>query len=161
MKYLSEKDSGDFINVSAVSENKKLLKSKLIELRSNGYVKTNFGEYNLMFGDGKQVKSEINLLSKITLKGNSLLYDMEKNTVSNTTNDFSGSTIGQLNQAESLKIEQTDIIQKTSHPVPKTTKKNPLFAKLIEYWWTFIVALIVGIILLMIEKGVIDIGILK
>ncbi len=99
LKFLSEKDNGTFIDVSLLSENKIFLKSKLVELRSNGHIKTNFGEYNLSFGDGEGIKNEINFSAKITLVGNRFLNEIEQNKHTSIVNDFSGSTIGQLNQS--------------------------------------------------------------
>lgn len=98
---------------------------------------------------------------KITLKekGRDIKNGTEKIFGTIINNDFSNSTIGQVSQAESLTVDRTEIKQEISPPSPNPTNKKPIFSKLIEYWWTFIIALIAGIILILIERGIIDIGI--
>tara|TARA_R110000850_G_C9973337_1_gene465338 strand:+ start:1318 stop:1716 length:399 start_codon:yes stop_codon:yes gene_type:complete len=71
-------------------------------------------------------------------------------------NEYSITEIGQLNLSEFLKKNKTKIEQAT-HPIEKPINKNPILSILTKYWWAFVVPLIVGIILIMIEKGIIDI----
>ncbi len=113
------------------------------------------------FGYACDLKNRKYLTKLIELKSWEKFLDWSENnnTESNITNNFSGSTIGQLNQSESLKVERTDIKQRTSPQTPKPNKKSSISPKLIEYWWLLVIAIIAGIILLMIERGIIDIGI--
>ena len=82
----------------------------------------------------------------------------KENTDSSITNDFSGATIGQVNQAEFLKVDKTEIKQKFQ---PKTKEKgrNAIILFLEKFWWQILIPLVMGILLILIEKGIIDIGI--
>lgn len=80
-----------------------------------------------------------------------------QNTESNITNDFSGSTIGQVNQSESLKVEKPKIKQ-INHPKAKEKKQNAIVSFVLKFWWQILIPLLIGIVLIMIEKGIIDIG---
>ena len=80
-----------------------------------------------------------------------------QNNDSKVTNDFSGSTIGQVNQSESLKVGQIEIKQ-TNHPKTKEKQQNAIVSFIVKFWWQILIPLLIGIVLIMIEKGVVDIG---
>ncbi|OBX17892.1 MULTISPECIES: hypothetical protein [Bizionia] len=73
-------------------------------------------------------------------------------------NDFSNSTIGQFNQADFLKNKKTEIKQNIQ---PKTNEKqqNAIISFIEKFWWQILIPLAIGIILILIEKGIINIGI--
>ncbi|WP_100616433.1 hypothetical protein [Confluentibacter citreus] len=73
-------------------------------------------------------------------------------------NNFSGSTIGQLNQSDFLKNQNTEIKQIIQ---PKTNEKqqNAIISFIEKFWWQILIPLVIGIILILIEKGIINIGI--
>ena len=81
-----------------------------------------------------------------------------QNTDGNITNDFSGSTVGQVNQSDFLKVEKTEIKQ-TTQPKTKEMQQNTIFSFIEKFWWQILIPLIIGIILIMIERGVINVGI--
>ncbi len=84
-------------------------------------------------------------------------YDGQNND-SNITNNFSGSTIGQVIQSSDKIFVKKNKIKQTTH----LTKKPSILAKiksfLSKFWWAVIIPLAVGIILILIERGIIDIG---
>jgi hypothetical protein len=84
--------------------------------------------------------------------------DNQKNE-SNITNDFSGSTIGQVNQSSEKVVIKKNKITQLDKPTNKTTFWVIIKSFLSKFWWIIIIPLAIGIILIMIEKGIIDIGI--
>ena len=117
LKYLSDNDNGEYIEVSKLSSDKKLLKSKLIELRQSKRIKTNFGEYHIA-----GVKTKINFLAKITIIGNEYLSTLSK---SNITNNFNNSSVGNL-------IQESDLSKARIKSIPKTENNTPLKKSLIQ-----------------------------
>ena len=78
LKHLKENDFGEYVDISMLFENKKLLKSKLIELRGSKLIKTNFGEYHI-----NGISTPCNFLVKITVNGNEYLNEIEKESIIN------------------------------------------------------------------------------
>lgn len=149
LKYLSENDSGQLVDVSQLCQDKVLLKSKLLSLRKEKLISFNSG-YAIA-----GIPNSTWLKAKIEFKG--LDYLDSLNNKSNMTNDFSGSTIGQVNQSEFLKVDKTEIKQ-TNHLKTKEKQQNSIVSFIVKFWWQILIPLLIGIVLLMIEKGVIDIG---
>ncbi len=86
-------------------------------------------------------------------------YRNKENEKSSTIiNDFSGSTIGQVNQSKSLIVKQTEI-KSTTTPKKKEKQQNVIISFIGKFWWRILIPLLIGIILTMIEKGVINIGV--
>jgi hypothetical protein len=56
------------------------------------------------------------------------------------------------------RLEKSPIKQINNPNEHAPTKKNPIFSILIEYWWQLLIGLISGILLILIERGIIDIG---
>ena len=81
-----------------------------------------------------------------------------QNTDSNIVNDFSNSTIGQVNQADFLKNKKTEIKQ-TIQPKTKEKQQNAIISFVEKFWWQILIPLAIGIALILIEIGIIDIGI--
>lgn len=80
-----------------------------------------------------------------------------QNTDANIINDFSGSTIGQVNQADFLKNKKTKIKQIIHH---KTLEKqeNAMISFVEKFWWQILIPLAIGIVSILIERKIIDIG---
>lgn len=80
-----------------------------------------------------------------------------QNTDANIINDFSGSTIGQVNQADFLKNKKTKIKQIIHH---KTHEKqeNAMISFVEKFWWQILIPLAIGIVSILIERKIIDIG---
>ena len=98
LKYLSENDNGKYINVSNITDDKLILKSKIKNLTKeslidskNTHLQINVGNINTY--NGIQIP-----ICKIQLKGIEYLSNIDKKNESNITNNFNNSTIGQLNQ---------------------------------------------------------------
>jgi len=74
----------------------------------------------------------------------------------NINNDFRKSTIGQMNQSDFLKVDKTEIKQ-TIHPKAKEKQQNAIISFVEKFWWQILIPLVIGVILILIEKGIIDI----
>jgi len=139
LKYLAENNNGSFINVGLVdnkknihSELRVLNKKKFIEIRkfSNGTITTN-------------------IQAKINIEGIAFLKKLDSE---NITNNFSGATIGMVNQDSDLKDLIIDIKQ-TNQPVTKE-KQQSAIVKFVEKWfWQILIPLLIGIVLIAIEKN--------
>lgn len=80
--------------------------------------------------------------------------DKDKSIVNN---DFSGSTIGQFNQSDFLRVNKTEI--KQINPSKTNEKQHtPIISFIVKFWWAFIIPLAATIVGILIEKGIIDIG---
>ncbi|WP_396633586.1 hypothetical protein [Maribacter sp. R86514] len=112
------------------------------------------------FGYACDLKNRKYLTKLIELKSweKFLEWSENDNSKSDFINDFSGSTIAQVNQSESLNVEKTEIKQ-TNHPKTKEKQQNAITSFIVKFWWQILIPLAIGIILIMIEKGIIDIGI--
>ena len=80
-----------------------------------------------------------------------------QNTDSNIINDFSGSTIGQVNQAAFLKNKETEIKQ-TIHHKTHEKQQNVIVSFIEKFWWQILIPLVIGIVIILIERKIIDIG---
>ncbi len=148
LKYLSENDNGQYIDVSGLHLDKILLRSKL-----NGLSKEKLILYSppieIRFGDGDNFKSE-NTKAKIEFKGIEYLNKLE-NENKNITNNFNSSTIGQFNQSNDLSVLKTEIKQ-TIQPNAKEKQQNAITSFVEKFWWQILIPLLLGIALLAIEQ---------
>ncbi len=122
LKFLSEKNNEESVDVSDLEPNKKLLKQKLLELKKEKLIKYGNG-IDLSFGDGSNLKIEF-IRAKINFNGLKFLKEIESEN-KNITNNFNNSTIGQFNQSDELKVLKTEIKQ-TNNPSKnkrETTKR--------------------------------------
>lgn len=74
-----------------------------------------------------------------------------QNTDANIVNDFSGSTIGQVNQADFLKNKKTKIKQ-IIHPKTHEKQQNAIISFVEKFWWQILIPFTLGIVLLLIER---------
>jgi hypothetical protein len=137
LKYLSEKDSGEPIEVSNLSVDKKLLKTKLKILLKEQFISC-------------RVFNDENITAKIKLKGNEYLNKMESEDKI-ITNNFNNSTIGQFNQSDELSVLKSEIKQ-TIHPKAKEKQQNAIILFVVKFWWQILIPLLLGIVLIAIEK---------
>lgn len=114
----------------------------------------------IRFGYACDLKNRKYLTKLIELKSweKFLEWTENHNSKSNFINDFSGSTIGQVNQSESLNVEKIELKQ-TNHPKTKEKQQNSITSFIVKFWWQILIPLAIGIMLIMIEKGIINIGI--
>ena len=56
------------------------------------------------------------------------------------------------------KVTHTEIKQ-TIQPTPKDIKQNPIISFIVKFWWQILVPLAIVVIGILIERGIIDIGI--
>lgn len=78
------------------------------------------------------------------------------NSNSNITNNFSGSSIGQINQSDNLKVEKTEI-QQPIHPITEDKQEDAFLSLIKKFWWKILIPIIIGIVLFVIEGWVIEI----
>lgn len=95
---------------------------------------------------------------KLTEKGRDVKNGKEKIFGVVINNDFSNSTIGQLNQADFLNNKKTEIKQ-IIHPKTNEKQQNAIISFIEKFWWKILIPLAIGVLLILIEKGIIDIGI--
>lgn len=62
-----------------------------------------------------------------------------------------------INQESDLLKSLATNIKQAATPIEKETKKKPIKPIVIKYWWSFIIPLIIGLLLLAVEKGIIKI----
>jgi|GEM_PF-2489987 len=95
----------------------------------------------------------------LTEKGRDIKNGKEEMIGISINNDFSNSTIGQVNQSlEKMEVKKNEIKQ-TVQP----TKKPSIWARIMsfcaKFWWKILIPLALIVIKLMIDRGIIDIGI--
>jgi hypothetical protein len=153
IKYLEDLKNGDTFILTKDSPNE--IYELILNLKNLGLLHkpTKFG-YACDFKNRKYLTKLIELNSWTDF----LNWLDGQNSDSSIVNNFSGSTIGQVNQSDFLKVEGTNIKQNVGGSTTKPKKNYPILSKLIEYFWPLIISIISGIILLMIERGIIDIG---
>jgi hypothetical protein len=89
--------------------------------------------------------------SKLAIK--EILNPKEEISRSNIiTNNFNNSNIGQLNQSDFIEIEKSKI-------QTNREKQNSILIFLKKFWWQILIPLAIGIILILIEKGILNIGV--
>jgi hypothetical protein len=145
LKYLFDNDNVEPIEISHLNINKKFLREKLNNLKKEKHIKC-------------RVITNENIIAKIEFKGVEYLNKIESENNKIITNTFNNSTIGQLNQSDELSVLKTEIKQ-TIHPTPKDIKQNPIISFIVKCWWQILVPLTIVIIGILIERGIIDIGI--
>jgi hypothetical protein len=127
LKHLSENDNGNYIEVSFLSENKKLLLDKIRELNKLEYLTM---EYLT------RINSSIPLPApkcKIQLGGTKFLSEIELKNKS-ITNHFNNSTIGQFNQ-DSKFFESPNSIKTKAAPSNNPVIKSRLNTILSNPWF--------------------------
>ncbi len=101
------------------------------------------------FGYACDLSNRKYLTKLIELKSweNFLDWSENENSKSDFINDFSGSTIGQVNQSESLKVKKNEIKQ-TTQPTTKEKQQNTIISFIVKFWWQILIPLIIGIVLI-------------
>lgn len=147
--------SGDFIDLSKEGlpfESKtlkticdSLKKENKIEIKANG-------EYAMVFGDGttfNNVKGKI--LARITPTG---LQSLKQN--DNSFNighiSFINGDGNNVNQSRFDNLRNTNIKQ-TAKPITYENKQNAISSWLQKFWWQLLIPLIIGLIILYIDKN--------
>jgi hypothetical protein len=143
LKYLSENDNGEYVDVSNLSDDKKLLKTKLNGLSKEKLISYSSG-IDLRFGNGDNIKVD-EIRAKIEFKGTEYLNKLGSEN-KNITNTFNNSTINQLNQESNFSNSPTNINETA------TQEKNSFIVK----FWKLITEnkLISGLILVIITEEV-------
>ncbi|RKS95657.1 hypothetical protein BC952_1354 [Flavobacterium limicola] len=148
LKYLSENNNGEPVDVSRLETNTKKLKQKLIELEKEKLISYGSG-IDLRFGDGTGVKVDF-IRAKINFKGIEYLNKIDSDN-RNITNNFNNSTIGQLNQSDELSVLKTEIKQ-TTQPKAKEKQQSVIISFVEKFWWQILIPLLLGIALIAIEQ---------
>lgn len=149
LSYLSKNGKYSFVSLDDFIEDKDILRLKLKSLIKDSLIdikRIRTGEYS--------TKAEY----MINSNGSIYLNTLENNRNKNISNNFNNSTIGVINQESDLKDLNIKIKQ-TNQPTPKEIKQNPIISFLLKCWWQILIPLAIVIIGILIEKGVINIGI--
>ncbi len=143
LKHLKVNDNGEYIDVSELSDDKKLLRTKLNGISKEKLISYS-GGIDMRFGDGDNIKVD-HIKAKIEFKGIEYLNKLETEN-KNITNNFNNSTISQLNQESNFSNSPTNI-----NPTATQEKKS-----LIVKFWKLITEnkLISGIILVIITEEI-------
>ena len=129
LKFLSENDHGEPLDVSKLDSNHKLLKQKLNELKTEKLIAYGTG-INISSGDGSVNKLNF-IRAKIKFKGIEYLRKIESN--NNITNNFNNSTVGQFNQDSNF--SESPISIKTNEIPSKNPEMKSRLNKLLSNPW--------------------------
>lgn len=133
LKYLSENDNGQYLDIENLIEDKELFKIKLRSLQS---------EKLILFPqppDIAGVRVKTIFKAKIEFKGMEYLRKIEKDN-SNITNNFNNSTIGQLNQESNF--SESPISIKINDIPSKNPEKKSILNKLFSNPWVIGISLV-------------------
>ena len=72
--------------------------------------------------------------------------------------NYNYKNVAQVNQADFLNLKNTEIKQ-TNHPKTNEKQQNAIISFIEKFWWQILIPLSIGILLILIDKGVINIGI--
>ena len=86
LKYLSENDNGEPLDVSGLESNEKTLKRALRDLKNEKLIAYGTG-INISFGDGSSIKQDF-IRAKIEFKGKEYLTKLERNIVTEKIEDL-------------------------------------------------------------------------
>jgi len=147
--------SGDFIDLSKENlpfENKtlksicdSLKKENKIEIKANG-------EYAMVFGDGTKfnnVKGKI--LARITPTGLQYLKQSDNSVNIGNISVITGDG-NNVNQSRFNNLRDTSIKQ-TAKPIAYENRQNAISSWLQKFWWQLLIPLIIGLIILYIDKN--------
>tara|TARA_B110000238_G_C15821830_1_gene308872 strand:+ start:34 stop:543 length:510 start_codon:yes stop_codon:yes gene_type:complete len=160
LRYLKDNDNGDFINVTNLIDNRKLLESKLQSLSEEPEKYISFRLPVFFFGIGLPNKENNELKAKIEINGIVLLDKIENG---NKTINNSGIYIDAKNNKGIQSFEKIEL--KKNNTKHKTyPNKNPSIWEMtksfvVKFWWKILIPLLIGIFLILIKRGDIDIGI--
>jgi hypothetical protein len=141
LKYLTDTSKVSFVSLDQFTEDKYILKLKLKTLIKDGFIdikRTRTGEYS--------TKAEY----MININGLIYLNTLESKENKNITNNFNNSTIGQFNQSDDLNVLKTEIKQTIQ---PKEKQQIAFILFIAKFWWQILIPLILGIVLIVIEKN--------
>jgi hypothetical protein len=133
LRYLKDNDNGDFINVTNIIDDRKLLESKLQSLSEEPEKYISFRFPVFFFGIGLPNKENNELKAKIEINGIVLLDKIENGEKSITNNNFGGTFI----QDSDLRKARTINKPKT---VNNTPLKKSLIEKIISHPWILLIA---------------------
>jgi hypothetical protein len=136
LRFLKDNDNGDFINVTNLIEDRKLLESKLQSLAKEPEIYISYRPPIFFFGVGLPNKVNDELKAKIEINGILLLDKIEKGDKNITENIFNGNFNGNFIQ-DSL-LEKSPTKQKTVNKTEKEPSKKS---------WIEIASLVIGSII--------------
>lgn len=160
LKHLKENDNGDFIDIRDFIDDRKLLESKLRSLSKEPgkYISAIFTFF--IIGGGQPDFIDDQLKAKIEFKGLKFLDEIEKENKNITNNGiYIDKNENKGNQSfEKIEVKKNKIKQRT-HPTKKPSIWAIIKSFCVKFWWTFIIPLVAIVIGILIERGVIGIGI--
>jgi hypothetical protein len=133
LRFLKDNENGDFINITNLIEDRKLLESKLKSLSKEPEKYISYSPPIFFFGVGLPNKENNELKAKIEINGIILLDKIEKGEKSITNNNFGGTFI----QDSDLRKARTINKPKT---VNNTPLKKSLIEKIISHPWILLIA---------------------
>jgi|TARA_R110002072_G_scaffold298877_1_gene473480 hypothetical protein len=142
LRFLKDNDNGDFINVTNLIEDRKLLESKLQSLAKEPekYISVLFPIF--FFGVGIHKKENNELKAKIEINGIILLDQIENGDKNTTENIFNGNFNGNFIQ-DSL-LDKSPIKNKVNEQPSIKPEQKSLVKKIFSSSWTL---LFVGILI--------------
>mgnify|MGYP003625564205 CR=1 FL=1 len=153
LKYLSNNENGEFLDISHLSENNKLLKDKISDFKKREFLKTRLYPPNVSTSGGLVVSASIKPPKcLITSQGNEYLLKIEKDfnigKVENKTINYNlkDSNVGQINQDSESSNNDSKIeinTYDTKKPIKKTIAAR-IFSLITEN--KLISGLIIGLI---------------
>jgi len=159
LKYLKENDNGDFLDVNSFIEDRKLLENKLRSLskESDKYISVKFPFF--IVGGGLPDIVDDQLRAKIEFKGIQLIDEIEKESKSiNNTGIYIEANNGKGTQSFG-KINLKGNTKHKNRSIKKISNWASIKSFCVKFWWTFLIPLLVIILGILIERGIIDIGI--
>jgi hypothetical protein len=159
LRYLKDNDNGEYINVTNIIDDRKLLESKLHSLSKEPkkYISTMFPVF--FFGIGLPNSKNDELKAKIEING-IILLDKIENCENNITNnnfggDFEGNFIQSNNNKGNQSFEKTGHKKTNNKQVIKPIEKKSIWSKiisfLVKFWWLFVIPLIIELIKIILE----------
>jgi hypothetical protein len=136
LRFLKDNENGDFINVTNLIEDRKLLESKLQSLAKEPekYISVRFPVF--FFGVGIPNKENNELKAKIEINGIILLDQIENGDKNTTENIFNGNFNG--NFIHDSEFKKARIINKPKN-VNNTPLKKSLIEKIISHPWMLLI----------------------
>lgn len=157
-----EADSSDLKRILFPNDTKDDIKYVLILISEykTEIVKTRESRFDLHISTNERTKAFLKDGGFTKIEKEELLYSEKTSNKYNLNinNNFKNSTFGQINQADFLKVDKTEIKQ-TIHPKTKEKQQKAIVSFIEKFWWHILIPLGIGIVLILIESGIINIDI--
>jgi hypothetical protein len=147
LRFLKDNDNGDFINITNLIEDRKLLESKLQSLAKEPekFISVIFPVF--FFGVGLSNKENNELKAKIEINGIILLDKIENGDKNITNNGIYIETNENKGTQSFEKTEYKKINNKQEiNPNEKKSIWSKIISFLVKFWWLFLIPLVIELI---------------